>query len=97
LTARFRTWSSCFSRSQKRDLHPTDEGLSVGTPDLHPTNEGQSVGTPDLHPTNEGQSVGTPDLHPTDEGQSVGTPGSGHPDWFNSKRSESWRSFRSRA
>jgi hypothetical protein len=48
--------------SQKRDLHPTDEGLSVGTPDLHPTDEDLSVGTPDLHPTDEDLSVGTPEL-----------------------------------
>jgi hypothetical protein len=48
--------------SQMRDLHPTDEILSVGTPDLHPTDEILSVGTPDLHPTDEILSVGTPDL-----------------------------------
>jgi hypothetical protein len=28
---------SCFPRSQKRDLHPNDEDLSLGTPGLgHP-------------------------------------------------------------
>ena len=44
-------WGSCFSRSQKRDLHPTDEDLSAGTPDLHPTDEDLSAGTPDFgHP-----------------------------------------------
>ena len=38
--------------SHNRDLHPTDEDLSLGTPDLHPTDEDLSVGTPDLgHPT----------------------------------------------
>jgi predicted dehydrogenase len=29
-----RTWSSCYPRSQNRDLHLTDKDLSVGTPDL---------------------------------------------------------------
>ena len=52
-------------RSQKRDLHPTDQGLSVGAPDLHPTDKDPSVGAPDLHPTDQGLSVGAPDLgHP---------------------------------
>ncbi len=35
-------------RSQKRDLHPSDEDLSLGTPVLHPTDEDLSVGTPAL-------------------------------------------------
>jgi hypothetical protein len=30
-------------RSQKRNHHPTDEDLSVGTPDHHPTGEDLSV------------------------------------------------------
>ena len=38
-------------RSQNRDLHPADQGLSAGTPDLHPADQSPSAGTPDLgHP-----------------------------------------------
>jgi DNA-3-methyladenine glycosylase len=50
-----------------RDLHPTDEDLS-----LHPSAQRSCVGDP--------ESAGTPDLHPTDEDLSVGTPDLGHPE-----------------
>ena len=40
------TRSSAVSRSQNRDLHPTDQDLSVGTPDLgHPEIRSTSTGT----------------------------------------------------
>jgi len=59
-----------------RDIHPTDEDLSVGTPDMgHPAfrmghMEG-SAWTP--------MSPNARDIHPRDEDLSVGIPDMGHP------------------